>query len=180
MKIFFLLSLLLLTTGCSTVAHNNSSSTLKSPSGYTLKRSMAYGLIHDLGEYSPDIDKNLLVRIFEIPPQNDDECFIETSGVCRYEHILSISTFDEYPVFDVVDLDIKGKIKNVRWNKTDEIDSAWISFEISSYTDEAMTNNPRLENIVNQLDIHISVNGETAMVRANKIGQEHTSSKGHP
>ncbi|WP_341645974.1 hypothetical protein [Thauera sp. SDU_THAU2] len=94
-----------------------------------------------------------------------NDCFIETSGVCRYEYTLSVSTFDEAPLFNTVRLSHVGKIKAVEWKASEATDTAWLSLKVDDYTPDALKNNPSLKSSAKQIDIHISVNGDRVTVR---------------
>lgn len=162
MKIISTIILALLIPGCTTALPDHRIDTSKERE---LERAMAYGLIYDLNKYSPDVGKNLLLRMYEVPAREEHDCFIETSGVCRYEYTLSVSTFDEAPTFDTIRLNHVGKISEIEWKESDATDSAWLSLKVDDYTPEALKNNPNLKNTAKQIDIHVSVDGDLVTVR---------------
>ncbi len=61
-----------------------------------LKAAMSYGTMRQLNDIDPDIEKDLLVRLYQVPMM-DRNCFIETHGTCQNKYYLSVSTFDEFP-----------------------------------------------------------------------------------
>jgi len=48
-----------------------------------LKNAIAFGVMKELNDIDPKQDKDLLVRLYQAPMMNQD-CFIETRGVCHY------------------------------------------------------------------------------------------------
>jgi hypothetical protein len=109
-----------------------------------LKAAISYGEIIELNEYSKSVDKQLLVRLFSSPIYNES-CFVEAHAVCQYQYYLSVSTFDEYPEFNIYRLTDVGEITDVKWLESTAIDSAIIEFNLNTYTDMAVGNNPDLD-----------------------------------
>ena len=107
---------------------------------------MAIGTIKELSKFSPDIEKELLVRLFEYPAEVSQDCFIETSGTCYYSYLISVSTFDEYPEVQLYKLKAQGEITSINWRKVDKPDYAEIEFSISRYSALALKNNTKLKN----------------------------------
>jgi len=110
---------------------------------YQLKEAMAYGTLIELNDRNENIEKNLLVRMYQVPLSNGD-CFIETHGVCKYQYYISVSTFDEYPEVNVVKLDVYGEIISVKWLSVKESDYAEIEIIYNHFTKEAIQNNKAL------------------------------------
>lgn len=110
-----------------------------------LQNAISYGEITELNKYTPNIDKKLLVRLFQSPIYKED-CFQETHGVCQYKYYLSVSTFDEYPETNVYSLAILGEIEKITWERSADIDTANLEIIVSRYTKDALLNNNELIN----------------------------------
>jgi len=110
-----------------------------------LKEAISYGEIKELNNYSPEIDKQLIVRLFEYPVYTE-HCFKETQGICQYNYFLSVSTYDEQPETNVYSLDVRGEIQDTSWQAIEAIDTAKINFTINKYTQDALNNNSNLVN----------------------------------
>lgn len=109
-----------------------------------LKYVMALGIITELNNINPKQDKDLLVRLYQVPLM-DQNCFIETHGICQYKYYISVSTFDEYPEINVFELSSFGEITNVSWVFENKLDYVELVFTLNKYTKEALNNNPSLE-----------------------------------
>ena len=110
-----------------------------------LKNALAFGERQELNEYSPNIDKQLLVRLYSSPIY-EENCFIETHGTCKYNYFLSVSTFDEYPETNIYKLKNKGEIIEVNWKHTDDIDSVELDLVFNQFSMSALENNAALIN----------------------------------
>jgi hypothetical protein len=146
MKVFSIIFVLLL-SACSTANNNNE-----------VKEAMAYGKLIELNKFDEHIEKELLIRLYEVP-NNSINCFVEIHGICKYEYFLSISTFDEYPEVDVFKLSVSGKISNTEWVVVEQPDYAEIVVTYSEYTDEAYENNKELDKKVLKKELKISLEG---------------------
>jgi len=131
---FIILFLIFFLSACTTSPSNDS---------YHLKEAMAYGTLIELNDRNNDIEKNLLVRLYQVPINNGD-CFIETHGVCKYQYYISVSTFDEYPEVNVFKLGVYGEIISAKWMNVKEYDYAEIEIVYSQFTKEAIQNNKAL------------------------------------
>ena len=94
-KLFFLAGLLLTACSHSVVKYNVDVNELST--------AMAYGTIKDLNDIDHKIEKDLLVRLYQVPILGE-ECFVETHGICRNNYYISVSTYDEYPETNVFKL----------------------------------------------------------------------------
>lgn len=106
---------------------------------------MAYGTMKELNDLDPDIEKDLLVRLYQSPILGEN-CFIETHGVCRYNYYISVSTFDEFPESNIFRLKMIGEVTETHWMKENKYDYVEIVFTLNTYTKEALENNTSLVN----------------------------------
>jgi len=120
-----------------------------------LEAAIAYGEINELNEYSENIDKQLFVRLLRAPIA-ENQCFVETEGVCQFRYFLSVSTFDEQPETRVFTLLLKGEVVDTQWLASPEIDTATMIFTLNQYSTYAVANNPGL--IQNQKNVKVQVN----------------------
>lgn len=109
-----------------------------------LEKLLAYDVTTELNTLDPEIEKNLFLRLHEIPTDNG-ECYIDTHGVCQYAYYLSVATFDEQPITGLYRLTTKGKLTKASWVASNTTDYAAISVTIQNFTDEALKNNATLE-----------------------------------
>ncbi len=138
-KLFFLMVILL--TGCGHIVVK--SAVKKDLSVSELSATMAYGIMKELNNLDPDIEKDLLVRLYQSPIFGES-CFIETQGVCRNNYYLAVSTFDEFPESTVFKLKMVGEVIEIQWVRESKYDYVEIEFTLNSYTKEALTNNKSL------------------------------------
>lgn len=110
-----------------------------------LQNAIAFGDIHELNSYSPNIDKSLLVRLYS-SPEFKENCFVETHGVCKYNYFLSVSTFDEHPETNIYRLKTEGEFVSVNWKKSEDIDTAELDLVLNQYSTMAIKNNTSLNN----------------------------------
>lgn len=80
----------------------------------TLQKNLAYGKLIELNQYSPEHEKGLLLRLFSLP-SHDEECGLETSGVCKNQHLLTAASFDEMPDTQAYSLQTKGEFVKADW-----------------------------------------------------------------
>jgi hypothetical protein len=132
---FLLLSILLL-GGCGTNAINITPD---------LKNAIAFGAMTELNDIDPKQEKDLLVRLYQTPVMNQD-CFVETHGVCQYKYFISVSTFDENPEVNIFKLSNVGEITSISWLAENVLDYVELELTINKYTKEALDNNADLEN----------------------------------
>jgi hypothetical protein len=110
-----------------------------------LKNAIAFGAMTELNDIDPKQEKDLLVRLYQAPVMNQD-CFVETHGVCQYKYFISVSTFDETPEVNVFKLSNLGEITKVSWLPENILDYVELELTINKYTKEALDNNVTLEN----------------------------------
>lgn len=138
----FLIAITLLTASCQTINSN-------------LQNAIAFGVIEDLNKLNPEIEKQLLLRLYRSPVYRE-ECFKETHGVCQYNYYLSVSTFDEYPETNIYELKTKGEITEITWLDATEIDSARLNITFNRYTSHALKNNGDLSKQPNSVQLEVS------------------------
>lgn len=120
-----------------------------------LKEAMAYGTMTDLNKLTPGTEKDLSVRLYQVPAMGEN-CFIETHGICRYRYYLSVSTFDEQPETNVFKLSHTGEVTGIAWRAEDKIDYAEIELSLSPYTRAALKNNPALKSATTKVLLKVS------------------------
>lgn len=119
-----------------------------------LQNALAFGNTRELNELSPEVEKQLLIKIYESPVYKEG-CFRGTHGICQYRYYLSVSTFDEYPETNIYELKTKGEIIKVTWKNEEKIDTATLSLVFNKFTSAAIKNNNSLKN--QQSIVHIEV-----------------------
>lgn len=138
---FFILFCIMITSGCASLDDN-------------LQNALAFGDIKELNDYSSEIDKQLLIRLYSSPVEKEN-CFIETHGTCKYRYFITVSTFDEYPETNIYQLQTEGEITDISWVDTSDIDSAELNLVFNQFSVAALKNNNALIN--HQKNIHIKV-----------------------
>ena len=120
-----------------------------------LQQAISFGEIKELNQYSPEIEKQLLVRLFQTPV-NGDSCFKEAHGVCQFRYFISVSTFDEHPETNIFKLKTLGEAVDIKWFNSSETDTALIKLILNQYSAEALKNNAQLKNTKTILNIKVS------------------------
>jgi hypothetical protein len=110
-----------------------------------MKQAMAIGSMKELNQLDMEKDKDLLVRLYQVPVLGET-CFIETHGICRYKYLISVSTFDEYPEINVFELSARGEVTNISWLPENTLDYVEMELAFNTYTQDALKNNTALEN----------------------------------
>jgi len=126
----FLLVIIFLLSACKTIDNE-------------LQNALAFGVIEKLNKLDPNIEKQLLLRLYRAPVYVEG-CFNETHGICQYNYFLSVSTFDEYPETNIFNLKTKGEITKVVWLNESKVDSAKLNITFTHYTIHAIENNKAL------------------------------------
>jgi hypothetical protein len=108
---------------------------------------LALSEVTDLNKLQADIEKNLWIKIYQVPGSQDNDCFPESHGVCKYKYYLATSQLDDSPVVNSYYLGELGEITGYTWVATDEIDTAIIKFTANGYTKEAIRYNSKLNNV---------------------------------
>lgn len=122
-----------------------------------IKHVMAYGTLSELNKLNRGSDADLLVRLYQLPTE-DQSCFVETHGVCRYRYYVIVSTFDEQPETNVFKLSHQGEVTGVVWKAEDRPDYAEIELSLNQYTGAALKNNKALKNSTTKLLLKLSPN----------------------
>lgn len=121
-----------------------------------LQNAIAFGTIEELNTLNPEIEKNLLLRLYRSPSKSIN-CFKETHGVCQYEYFLSVSSFDESPDTNIYKLKTKGEIIKIDWQNDTRNDSAKLHLIFNQYTSIALKNNKSLDAGKNTLRIEVNI-----------------------
>jgi hypothetical protein len=125
---------------------------------------MAYGTMKELNNIDPDIEKDLLVRMYQVPILGES-CFIETHGVCRNNYYLSVSTFDEFPESNVFKMNIVGEVTEIHWFRENKHDYVEIGFTLNKYTKEALENNNSLVNVQSEVLVKLEPSSYVEIIR---------------
>jgi len=120
------------------------------------EKAIAFGKITELNQFSPKIEKDLLVRLYQAPLY-ESNCFVETHGICQYKYFVTVSTFDEYPETNVYELENMGEVSKVSWLPEEKVDYAEINLTFNQYSKYAMENNKKLINKIANIVLKISV-----------------------
>ena len=108
------------------------------------KQAMAYGVVTDLNRIETEVDKQLWLKLYRVPLPGGD-CFKETHGVCKYQYLLSVSTFDEHPEFNVFEIPETGEVVKTEWLESKEVDTAKLAVTSRAFSKEALNNNKALK-----------------------------------
>lgn len=146
MRYFFLLFVLLL-PACGAMDKN-------------MLNAIAFGEIRELNELNPDVDKQLILRLYRSPIYKEG-CFKETHGVCQYTYFISVSTYDEYPEVNLYELGFKGEVADIVWLPEEAIDTARLKITATNYTNDALKNN---QDLVSRNNTYIVVINPASLV----------------
>ncbi|WP_419811580.1 hypothetical protein [Bacterioplanoides sp.] len=83
-------------------------------------RAISYGKISELNNIETNHEKKLFLRLISLPEKGS--CIEETLSVCSYKHFISVSSFDEYPDFNIFLLSYNGFFDEVVWKNSGNID----------------------------------------------------------
>ncbi len=140
MKYLFLSFLLLVS--CST----HSEEKVKKLDNPLLVKILAFGELTDLNQLQKDIDKELWVKIYQVPSTKKNDCFPESHGICEYEYYLVTSQFDENPTINAYSLGTFGEFTDYKWEPATSTDKAIINIKVSNYSIAALKYNSTLKN----------------------------------
>ncbi len=157
MKALFFLVVTLL-TACSYGAVKSN------PDIKELNAAMAYGSMKELNNIDPNMEKDLLVRLYQVPIMGE-RCFVETHGVCQNSYYISVSTFDEFPETNVFKLNMAGDVSRIQWLQENQYDYVEIEFTLSKYTKEAMANNDSLINTQSKVLVKLTPINHIEIIR---------------
>lgn len=110
-----------------------------------LKQVLALGRMTDLNAQSPEQERELFIRLYEVPVF-ENNCFVETHGICQYEYFISVSSYDEYPEINVYKIPYLGELSQYSWLADETLDQERIKFSFAKYSKAALNNNPALVN----------------------------------
>ena len=127
-----------------------------------LIRVLALGKLHDLNLQHTTWQKDLLIRLYEVPIFEND-CFVETHGVCQNEYFLTVSTIDEYPEINIFNLGQKGELIAFEWLEENKVDYVEISFSFRNIRLAASKNNPDLSSNNFAITAKIGINNLTVI-----------------
>ncbi len=134
------------------------------PDDAGLYKAMSIGKVITLNELQPEIDKDLSVRLYQVPTM-DQDCFVETHGICQYEYYVAVSTFDEYPQVNVYKLATKGELAEITWVSDDRVDYVELDVTLNRYTSEALRNNKALDSAATRIRLKLSPTAMEEVVR---------------
>lgn len=112
-----------------------------------LVKILALSEVMDLNQLQKDVEKNLLVKVYKLPGSEENDCFPELHGICKYKYYLATSQLDDSPIINAYYLGELGEITAYTWAATNEIDTATINIRASKYTREALDYNRSLKNV---------------------------------
>lgn len=124
--------------------------------------SMAYGRLIELNRFTPKVDKNLLLRLYETPKAGES-CRVESGAVCKYKYLLTVSTMDEYPEVKVQPLVLEGQFISAEWKATTESnqqlqgDEAHLLITYSVFAMQASKINPKLGKEHRTVKLHVDL-----------------------
>lgn len=116
---------------------------------------LALGKMTDLNTLPSPSEKDLFVRLYELPLFEND-CFVETHGVCQNAYFFSVSTYDEYPQTKVFKLTASGELAKIQWLNEDISDQVVLSVSMKKYTAQALANNPALVDSVSRFTVTLN------------------------
>jgi hypothetical protein len=131
----------------------------KGISNKEMKKILALSNMIDLSKMDKDIDKDLLLRVYEVPVFEENDCFPESHGVCTHDYYISASQYDEDPEYNVFKIGTFGQITKFKWRKTDQPDTAEIEIFTTKYSLDAQKYNDKLPKIENRFLLKVNVNG---------------------
>lgn len=126
-----------------------------------LKKVLALSNFIDLNLIKTNFEKDLILRVFEMPVTEQNDCFPESHGVCSYDYYLSVSQHDEYPDFNVFKIGRFGQIISYQWIREDKPDYVEIEILTCKYSSAALKYNKKLKNEEKRLRLKINLNGVT-------------------
>ena len=127
------------------------------PEPTAIHNSMAYGKLIELNKFSPQVEKPLLLRLYETP-KTDENCGLESGAVCKYQYVLTVATFDEYPEVKIQRINLVGEFIQAEWiAKPQKADKALIRITYAAFTSTARKVNPKLKNQKKTVDLQVNL-----------------------
>ncbi len=111
-----------------------------------------------LNTLQKNIEKNLLVKVYEVPSTQENKCFPESHGICKYKYYLATSQLDDSPILNAYYLGEFGGIVEFKWKKTNEVDTAIIYIRVNKFSQTALKYNKSLINIEKTYKIIVKPN----------------------
>lgn len=140
------------------------------PETTAIHNSMAYGKLIELNKFSPQVEKPLLLRLYETP-KADENCGLESGAVCKYQHVLTVATFDEYPEVKIQCINLEGEFIQAEWVAIPQkADEALIKITYAVFSSTARKVNPKLKNQRKTLDLQVNTK-EIAAVNEGRVQQ---------
>ena len=118
---------------------------------------LALSNVIELNKLDSSFEKSLVLRVFEVPVLEDNDCFPESHGVCTYDYYLSVSQIDEYPEYNVFKIGTFGQIVDFHWKETSELDTAEIEIVTTQYSLAAQKYNDKLSKSKSRKLLQINV-----------------------
>lgn len=119
---------------------------------------LALSEVTDLNQLQTNIEKNLWVKIYRLPGSQNNDCFPESHGVCKYRYYLASSQLDDSPVLKAYFIGELGEITHYEWLPADRIDTAIINITANKYTREALAYNRALKNTQSHYKLIVTSN----------------------
>ena len=141
MKLIVLIALLFVSS-CAT----NGQGKVKSLDNPLLIDILALGDVADLNALQKNLEKNLSIKVYKLPSNEENHCFPESHGVCKYKYYLATSQIDDSPIVNAYYLGVLGEIVEYKWEFTELIDTAVIIIRANKYSKEALIYNKSLTN----------------------------------
>ncbi len=153
MKLILICSILLLYS-CSA----NSEPIIKKINDPFVVKIMASSEIIELNQLQRKIEKNLIVRVYKLSGSEENSCFPESHGICKYKYYIATSQIDENPIVNAYFIGELGEIIQYRWEKTNQIDTAIIDITVNKYTKNALNYNKSLISIEKKYKLIVKPN----------------------
>ncbi len=116
---------------------------------------LALGKVIEANEIRAEHEIDLIVRLYEVPIFEND-CFVETHGVCQNQYYVAVSTYDENPETNIFKVSQRGVLSSLEWVKDEKVDYVKLVLKMDKYSKEAINNNPGLFNVSSELFIELT------------------------
>ena len=125
----------------------NSEPIIKKINDPVVVKIMASSVLVELNKLQEKIEKNLIVRVYKLAGSEENNCFPESHGICKYKYYIATSQIDENPIVNAYFLGELGEIIKYSWESTNQIDTAIINIKVNKYTKNALNYNKSLINV---------------------------------
>jgi len=119
---------------------------------------MASSMVVELNNLQENIEKKLIVRFYKLAGSEENNCFPESHGICKYKYYIATSQIDENPIINAYYLGELGEIIKYSWEKTSQIDTAIINIKVNKYTKNALNYNKLLNNVEKKYKLIVNPN----------------------